>query len=244
MLERAFVEIIEVGKERVITVAELAMRGVKKSFMSGSLTTDVLSDITAQFVQDATYAFTGVSGTGKSTCMHILAGIETPSAGTVSFNGRDINAFSLLERSFFLSQSVGLMFQQPYLISELSVVENIIVPGLIVGNDKQWCLEEAAPLLAELGLAHKMHSKPASLSGGQQQRVALARALFNKPYFLLADEPTGNLDNKTGREIVSLLLACRAKWGMGIIVSTHDMYLADAIEIVYEIKDGVLQRIA
>ncbi|MCX5925607.1 MAG: ABC transporter ATP-binding protein [Candidatus Dependentiae bacterium] len=224
-----------------MSLAELSMGSIQKFFIHGSIKTTVLRDITIQFIQGNTYALTGVSGTGKSTCIHILAGIETPSSGEVCFNKKNIFSYSPSRRTQFLSRSIGLLFQQPYLISELSVIENIIVPGLVIGKDKRWCIEEALQLLCLFGLDHKMHSKPSSLSGGQQQRVALARALFNKPTFLLADEPTGSLDCKTAKEIVNLLLVCREQWGMGIIVSTHDAYLARAMDMQYEIHDGVLR---
>jgi len=226
-----------------MSLAELSMNGIQKCFIHGSSKTTVLRDITIQCIQGKTYALTGISGTGKSTCMHILAGIETPSSGEVCFNKNNIFSYSPSRRTHFLSTSIGLLFQQPYLISELSVIENIIVPGLIVGKDKQWCLEQALQLLCLFGLDHIIHSKPSSLSGGQQQRVALARALFNKPTFLLADEPTGSLDGKTAKEIVNLLLVCREKWGMGIIVSTHDAYLASAMDMKYEIHDGMLRLV-
>ena len=221
----------------------LSMDKVSKCFMHESVNTSVLCDITVQFAQHDTYALIGVSGTGKSTLMHILAGIEIPTAGLVLFNNQNINTFLLQERTLFLSQSIGLLFQQPYLIAELSVVENIIVPGLIIGKDKQQCVEEAVQFLCLLGLEHKIHHKPASLSGGQQQRVALARALFNKPSFLLADEPTGSLDSTTAKEIARLLLVCREKWGMGLIVSTHDSYLAQSMGHTYEIRHGELYEV-
>ncbi len=203
--------------------------------------TPIFHSISMQFLQNSSYAITGVSGTGKSTLIHLLAGIEIPDAGAVFCNGVNVNQLQASLRTRFLNQTIGLLFQKPYLIAELSVVENVIIPGLIIGKNNRESLEIARDLLVFLGLEGKLQSRPSSLSGGQQQRVALARALFNKPSFLLADEPTGSLDPKTAKEIVSFLQLCQKKWGMGLIISTHDMHLAESMDYIYEIKDGQLQ---
>jgi lipoprotein-releasing system ATP-binding protein len=128
----------------------------------------------------------------------------------------------------------------PYLIKELTVLENVMSKGLIAGVDADACKQEALALLEQVGLSDKVHEHPPILSGGQQQRVALARALFGKPAFLLADEPTGNLDAKNGQAIIDLLLACKDAWGMGIIVSTHDPAVAQRMEVQLEMRDGLL----
>jgi len=224
--------------------AQLSMHHVYKSYIQGIAKTEVLRGISACFVQGDTYALTGISGTGKSTFMHVLAGVEAPNHGAVLFGDQDINVIGLAERARLLSSFIGLLFQRPYLISELSVIENTIVPGLIVGKDKKWCLQQAEKLLSRFGLYDKMHAKPGTLSGGQQQRVALARALFNQPIFLLADEPTGSLDSKTARELTGFLLTCCEQWGMGIIVSTHDSYLTGAMGSIYEIREGMLYTVS
>jgi ABC-type lipoprotein export system ATPase subunit len=133
-----------------------------------------------------------------------------------------------------------LVFQSPHLLRELSVLENVIVPGLIGGKNKNECIEHAKALLNHVGLFDKKDSKPGELSGGQQQRVAIARALFNNPAFLIADEPTGNLDLATGNSIIDLLLTCREEWGMGVIVSSHDEYVVERMDVVYVLSGGRL----
>lgn len=221
--------------------AELCIKGVEKFFVHAGTRVEILKKTTVLFEQGASYAIMGASGVGKSTLMHILSGLESPSAGSVLFNNHIISDFTAYEKSAFLNQSIGLVFQQPYLIRELSVLENVMVPGLLSGQSSAECKERAQELLEEVGLVSKLTSKVSTLSGGQQQRVALARALFNRPQFLLADEPTGSLDVNTGKLIVELLCKFKKEYGMGIIVSTHDMHVAAAMNQIYDLEDGRLQ---
>jgi len=210
--------------------------------MTPKAKTVLFEDVSVIFEQGKTYALTGASGSGKSTFMHLLAGIENPCSGTVMYNNKNISMLSGHEKTAFLSSAIGLMFQQPYLIAELTAVENVIMPGLISGKNKADC-EQAHELLAQLGLGHKATHKPGSLSGGQQQRVALARALFNKPAFLLADEPTGSLDTKTGQEMLALLLSLQEKYSMGIIISTHDTSIAAQMGVRYHIANRLFTKV-
>lgn len=216
---------------------------VYKIFTYQDKTIEVLRNLSITFMQGKSYAITGVSGIGKSTFMHILAGLDQPTYGMISINNHIITTFSEYERTQFLTQSVGLLFQNPYLIRELSVEENVMLPGIIAQMPYKYCRDHAHDLLTRVNIAEKWSSAVGTLSGGQQQRVALARALFHKPQFLLADEPTGNLDEQTGYGIVSLLTKCQHEWNMGLIISTHDMYVAQAMEIRYQLRDGQLHKI-
>jgi lipoprotein-releasing system ATP-binding protein len=218
----------------------LAAENLSKFYTQGSSTIPVLSDLSIQFEQGKSYAIMGISGCGKSTLMHLLSGIDNPSKGTVSYNGKSINALSILEKNYFRSQTIGLVFQYAYLIKELLVIENVMVKGLIGGDPYQDCYKNAEKLLHALGLSEKSLYKPSQLSGGQQQRVAVARALVNKPTFLLADEPTGNLDEKTGTEFIQLLLQLQKEWQIGLIISTHDSYVAQSMQEIYELHQGKL----
>lgn len=220
--------------------ALLKTQDIIKKFIQGKNEITVLNGINTFFTQEKTYAITGVSGSGKSTLMHILAGLDTPTTGTVSFNTNIIHTFSSSQRSQFLNQSIGLVFQSPYLLRELSVIENIMLPGLISGRKKNSCESRAEQLLKKIDLLDKKNSKPGELSGGQQQRVAIARALFNEPAFLIADEPTGNLDIETGKSIIDFLLSCHQEWGMGIIISSHDDYVVKRMDEVYTLHQGML----
>ncbi|MCX5922913.1 MAG: ABC transporter ATP-binding protein [Candidatus Dependentiae bacterium] len=219
----------------------LAARDLKKTFLQGDSTIEVLKEITASFERNHTYAITGPSGSGKSTLMHLLAGLDKPTHGTVLFEGKDVARLSTPHRKEFLNKSVGLVFQLPYLIRELSVIENVMLKDMIAGNYQEESKDTAHTLLKKMGLHHKAAHSPFSLSGGEQQRIAIARAIFNKPKFLLADEPTGNLDVKTGKLIVELLVACQEEWQMGIIVSSHDAYVAERMTTVLHLENGLLQ---
>ncbi len=224
--------------------AHIYAKDINKHFVQADTTITVLQDITLDFAQGQSYALRGVSGTGKSTLLHILAGLDIPSSGTVFFN--DINVFALQGRAkeHFFNQQIGLVFQWPYLLRELSVLENVILPGILGGKTKKDCVDHAHDLLKSVGLEHKALSGPSTLSGGQQQRVAIARAIFNKPAFLFADEPTGSLDLHTGESIIALMLSLQEKWNMGIILSTHDEYVSDKMNVQYVIKDAKISRIA
>lgn len=222
---------------------EIKIVGLYKQFTQMSTTLWVLKGVDATLIRGKSYAITGVSGSGKSTLLHIIAGLDVPTRGKVFINDRSLEVMSTAERTQFLMHHVGLVFQQPYLIRELSVVENVMLKGLIGGESSAASKEKAYALLARVGLSAKAESKPASLSGGQQQRVAVVRALFNQPAFLLADEPTGNLDASTGQGIIDFLFDCQAEWGMAIVVSSHDARVVERMDTVLHLHDGLLIKL-
>jgi lipoprotein-releasing system ATP-binding protein len=215
---------------------------VTKQFIQGATKLDVLKGISVSFHQGMTYAITGSSGTGKSTLLHLIGGIDTPTSGALYCNDRNVTTMSAQQRMQFLTREVGLVFQFPYLIREFSVLENVMMKGLLSGLDYDTGEDAAFQLLKKVGLEDKAHSKPSTLSGGQQQRVAILRALYNKPAFLLADEPTGNLDEKTGKELVDFLIDCQVQWKMGIIISTHDTYVAARMQKKFQLHNGLLEE--
>ena len=177
----------------------------------------------------------GSSGIGKSTLMHMLAGIESPTAGFVTLGGSPIHALS--SQSTFFQNEVSCIFQQPYLLPELTVVENVMLKDIASNKKTKHSEHKAVQLLASINLESKAYSMPTTLSGGQQQRVALLRAIFTAPQFLLADEPTGNLDDVSGKEIIDLLLNYKDTYGMGLIVSTHDQQIAQRMDHVLRVED-------
>ena len=213
---------------------------LKKSFRQGASSVQVLNGITTTFFNNTTYAITGPSGSGKSTLLHLLAGLDTPTSGNVFLNDHDIATFKPDQQRIYVNKSLGLVFQLPYLIPELSVLENVLLKSMIEGTAQQDVHDFAWTLLHKIGLEHKAHHNPLSLSGGEQQRIAIARAIINKPAFLLADEPTGNLDVTTGNRIIELLLACHHEWHMGIIVSSHDAYVAQRMNAILQLNNGIL----
>ena len=215
---------------------QIILDSIKKSFADNI----VLDGVSITFEQGESYAITGVSGTGKSTLLHIAAGIDFSTCGTVTFNNKNISLFSKKDVRLFLNEKVGLVFQEPHLINELTVLENIMIKGLIRGLVFFECEKIALGLLNDIGLMEKKDRLPGELSGGQRQKVAVARALFNRPDFLLADEPTGSLDQESGKELVNLMLDCKKRWGVGLIITSHDSNVANVMERVFELKDGLL----
>ena len=218
----------------------LALRDVSKVFHQGKETVTVLSHASYVFKQGTTYALLGISGTGKSTVLQLLAGLESPSHGAILCNEKPLTNVTKIEQRIFLHETVGTVFQMPYLIDELSVSENIMLKGLIAGENHALAVQRAHELLEKMRLTHKAHAFPATLSGGEQQRVALARAIFMQPRFLLADEPTAHLDVETKKEILQLILDLKQSSGMGVVIATHDPEVAALLEVKVRIVDGKL----
>jgi len=218
----------------------LTLRNVHKVYEQGGKPLVVLKGITASFNQGALYAITGVSGSGKSTLLHLLGGLDEPSEGDVWLNDKNLQSLRSGQKSTFLNRTVGFVFQFHYLVKELTVAENIMMIGLIRGERQSQCRERVAELLAMVGLTDKATVYPTKLSGGEQQRVAIARALFNRPSFLLADEPTGNLDADNAQRVVDICIAAQQEWGMGIVLCSHDSVIYNRMTSVYRLRDGVL----
>ncbi len=211
---------------------------IRKRYTTNGVHNTVLNGITASFVRGSSYCISGASGSGKSTLLHIIAGIESPEGGTVLYDGVDITRYVQKEKELFFTQRIGLVFQQPYLVHALTVIENVMLKHVPIGMPHEKAYERASMLLEHVGILDKKDDHPATLSGGQQQRVAVARALFSEPDFLLADEPTGSLDNVCGKELITFLRECQQRWGMGMIISSHDPYVAAAMERVMRIENG------
>lgn len=212
----------------------LIVKDLAKEFVTAHIRTQILQHISVEFSQGTSYAITGASGVGKSTFIHLLAGLDKPTHGCILFDDVDIATYNESMQSQYLQKSVGLLFQLPYLLRELTVLENIMLPAMTLEENKSAIRDRAKYLLSRVGLHEKINEFPKTLSMGQQQRVALCRSVMNQPSFLLADEPTGALDEQTGRIIINLLLEICEQFHMGLIVSTHDMRLAREMKVVYE----------
>jgi lipoprotein-releasing system ATP-binding protein len=222
----------------------LGTMDVCKDFYQGGKILKVLRGISVTFTQDQTYAITGVSGSGKSTLLHLLGGLDAPTYGVVRFNGQDLTTFKQIQKNTMLNKHLGFVFQFHYLIKELPAIENVMLPGLVAGGRRRSCRQRARELLTMMGVADKEYAYPATLSGGEQQRVAIARALFNKPAFLLADEPTGNLDADNARVVIDLLFTAKVEWGMGIILCSHDPAVYERMQTIYHLHDGLMTTAA
>lgn len=214
---------------------KLIVKEVVKRFKQGSEKT-VLAGVSFECEQGKTYALSGVSGSGKSTLMHLCAGIDVLTEGFIFLNDKLLHTYSSEERA----RLIVLVPQKPLLIKELNVLENVALAGQLVGLSEKEAMIEAAYFLEQVGLGDMKDFLTGALSGGQQQRVALARALLVKPAFLCADEPTGSLDEETGKQIITLLLKFQKETGMGLIVSSHNPWVIEQMEVVFVLKDGIL----
>ena len=218
----------------------IAVRDLWKSFKSNGAWIDILRGGNFDLDAGETVAVVGTSGIGKSTFLHILGTLERPDKGIFLFQGEDVFLFDDLQLARFRNESIGFVFQFHYLLPEFSAVENVMMPLLIKGLSKPNAGEAAEEILVRVGLKDRLWLRAAKLSGGEQQRVALARALVLKPVILLADEPTGNLDRKTGEQVHELLLELNKELHMTLVVATHNMKLASIVSRRLTIVDGQL----
>ena len=216
----------------------LVARGLTKEYQSGGRPLAVLRDVAFTLGDGAFCAIVGPSGSGKTTLLGLLAGLDTPSAGVVSIDGVELQALSEDARARLRGEKVGFVFQSFQLIPTLAALENVTVPLELRGV--KGAAERARELLARVGLGDRTHHFPQQLSGGEQQRVAIARAFVNRPKILFADEPTGNLDAKTGARIVELLEALNREDGTTIVLVTHDLVLAERADRIIRLADGLV----
>lgn len=185
-------------------------------------------------------AVVGKSGVGKSTFLHVLGTLDRPDAGTVTFEGEDVFRLGPARLAAFRNQHLGFVFQFHHLLPEFSALENVMIPAIIGGLPRREATARATDLLGTVGLADRRDHRPGEMSGGEQQRVALARALVMRPRLILADEPTGNLDDATSEEVHSLFTRLNQKYEVAFLVATHSMRLAGRMDRVLRLEDGVL----
>ena len=216
----------------------LIAREVTKEYMSGEQKLAVLRDVSFTIPQGAFVAIVGPSGSGKTTLLGLLAGLDTPTRGTVVLDGSDLTTLSENDRARLRGEKVGFVFQTFQLIPTLTALENVQVPLELRGTDG--AAERARELIERVGLRDRGHHFPTQLSGGEQQRVAVARAFANSPRILFADEPTGNLDNATGHKIFELLQSLNSDGGSTIVLVTHDAALASRASRTIRLLDGAV----
>jgi putative ABC transport system ATP-binding protein len=213
----------------------IVLKDITKVYLIGTRELTVLRDINLQIEGSEMVAIMGASGSGKSTLLNILGCLDTPTSGTYNLEGREVSNLNRRELAEVRSQKVGFIFQQFNLLPQLSALANVeLGMQYSVGVDRQQALEA----LANVGLADRVHHRPRELSGGEQQRVAIARALAKKPPIILADEPTGNLDSKSGKEIISILTNLHEEQNITLVVITHDPNVAQHCQRIIRIMDG------
>jgi putative ABC transport system ATP-binding protein len=224
-------------------VGNIAVEGknIVKDFLLGDTITKVLKGVSLQVMQGEFLSIMGPSGSGKSTLLYILGGLDAPTGGSVHLNGTDISRFKDEKMSRIRRQNIGFVFQFYNLIPNLNVEENIMLPLLLDGKRKGDYRKQLNYILEVVGLSDRRGHTPRELSGGQQQRVAIARALVGRPEILFADEPTGNLDSKTGAEIMHLLRDLNQESGQTIIMVTHSPEAAKSSSRVITVRDGIIE---
>ena len=221
-------------------IMQLKAFHIEKYFYENSQKTTVLSNISVTFERNKSYAICGASGVGKSTLIHLLSGLDTPSSGTIVLqtDTQELPVTSLDPQNRILF--ISLVTQNAHVIKELTVLENLLLAGKLYGLSHEQALQEAQLVLQAVELEKTHNWNTGSLSGGQKQRIAIARALLAKPAFLLADEPTGNLDPLSASLLIELLLNCKKNWGMGLIISTHSQHIKQQLDIVFSLENGIL----
>lgn len=213
-------------------------REVHKSYAIGKRCLEVLRGVSFRLEPAGILALRGASGAGKSTLLHLLGGLDSPNQGQVFVHGRNLAAMSAPALASLRITKIGFVFQAYHLLPELDALENVCLPARIARVPSSQAEARGRQLLERVGLSHRLDHKPSELSGGEQQRVAIARALINEPELLLADEPTGNLDSKTGQEIIELLFALRVERKATLIIATHDARVAARAPHIVDLVDG------
>ena len=219
----------------------IVARDLGRTYRIGKRSLNVLRGVNLEVARGDFLALRGASGAGKSTLLHLLGGLDVPDAGEISFAGKNLAKLSAAKLAAFRNFKVGFVFQAYHLLPELTALENVCLPARIARVSVSDAAKRGRELLARVGLGERVEHRPYELSGGEQQRVAIARALINSPELLLADEPTGNLDSKTGGEIIELLKSLRAENQTTMIIATHDPRVAAHAERVIELVDGRIQ---
>ncbi|MDX1511419.1 MAG: ABC transporter ATP-binding protein, partial [Nitriliruptorales bacterium] len=227
LMDTPLVEAIDVHRiyRPSATVEVHALRGVSLSIHRGD-----------------SLAIIGPSGSGKSTMLNLLGALDRPTSGSMLFGGRDVNNLSDVDLARLRNEQIGFVFQSFHLLSRATALDNVALPLVYRGLGRRERRERAHAALAAVGLADRVDHRPNELSGGQQQRVAIARAMVTEADMLLADEPTGNLDTRTGTEVLELLTSLQADRGAALVVITHDQLVADMVDQVIETRDGVLEQ--
>jgi putative ABC transport system ATP-binding protein len=220
--------------------AMIQLRDVHVTLTSTAGPVKILRGVNLDVAAGSSVSVVGPSGSGKSTLLAVIGGIERPTSGSVRVDGQDLGALDEDQLAAFRGQQIGILFQAFHLIPTMTALENVAVPLELAGESAAF--EQAEARLAEVGLAQRAGHYPGQLSGGEQQRVALARALSNHPQLLLADEPTGNLDQETGREIVELLFGVQRERGMTLLLITHEPHLANRCTHQLRMADGRLHQ--
>lgn len=247
--EKPIVKLVH-AENHAVQKPVLSVKNVHKSYRKAQVEVPVLKGVDLQVPEGKLTAVIGQSGSGKSTLLHLLATLDEPDSGEIRFKGQRIDNLSRMEKDRFRNSSIGIIFQFYHLLPELSTIENVLVPKMISESvfrywkNKKKYREKAAHLLELVGLGHRLTHKPNELSGGEMQRVAIARSLISSPRLLLADEPTGNLDQENGEEIMTLLKNLNSDDQLSIVMVTHDNNIAQDADHTIQLEFGKVTKLA
>lgn len=220
----------------------LRAKNIEKIFHDGiRVDLHVLNNINFTLDHAETSAIIGSSGSGKTTLLNILGGLDKPTHGQVLLNDVDVHKLSEKKRCTVRNEHFGFIYQFHHLLPEFTALENVAMPLLIKGDTVEQAKQTAEKVLDDVGLSQRLHHKPSELSGGERQRAAIARALIHKPDCILADEPTGNLDRKNAEQAIDLIINLNKEYSTSLVIVTHDLKIAERMDTVYTLEDGVLQ---
>ncbi len=222
----------------------ISARNITKVYRRGDEEVHALRGITLDIERGNYVSIMGPSGSGKSTFFNMVGGLDTPSSGEVFVEGRRLADLDSSQLAWFRCHKIGFIFQSFNLVPTMTALENVAVARIFAGADPATADRDAKEVLDRVGLGHRLDNLPSQVSGGQQQRIAIARALVNKPLIILADEPTGNLDLKTGQEIIDLLNQMKLDLGITIITATHDMKMLSSSDLIVRIESGAIAELA
>lgn len=217
----------------------LEVENIKREYVIGKSRLEVLKGVSLDLTQGESLAIMGESGSGKSTLLHVMGGLDSPKSGSIVFQGKNVYQMSAAQRAHFRAHNVGFVFQSFHLLSELDILENVALPAMAIRSSKDDPYFRATELLEEVGLGDRLHHRPQELSGGERQRVALARALMNEPDIIFADEPTGNLDSKTGSKVLHYLFQLVERRGHTLVLVTHSQDVAARCTRQLILRDGL-----
>ena len=218
----------------------LAVNNLTKTYPDAGGGVNVLANINIQLHRSQSAAIVGPSGCGKTTLLNVLGTLDTPTAGTVTLAGQDITQLSEPKRAEARAKQIGFVFQEHHLLPQCTAIENVLIPTLAKGVDRQGSEQRASELLTRVGLDDRLHHRPDALSGGQRQRIAIVRALINRPALLLVDEPTGALDSKTADQIMDLLIELNQAEQTAMLMVTHASTLAKRLDRTFRLEQGQL----
>jgi len=218
----------------------LSCRSLQKSFHDGDIQVDVLTGVDLGVMKGDRIAIVGSSGSGKSTLLHLLGGLDVPSKGEIRILNQEFSSLNETERGLLRNRSMGFVYQFHHLLPEFTALENVALPLFIRDNNVKHAEKTATDLLTRVGLGKRLLHKPGEMSGGERQRAAIARALVTQPQCILADEPTGNLDEHTAEQVFDIILELNKDFGTSLIMVTHNLKLAHKMDKIYELHEGKL----